>query len=53
MNDGKENFTRLVIGEKQGSYDIRIVDMDGDGDLDILLAGASSRNIVWYENPLR
>jgi hypothetical protein len=53
MNDGKENFTRMVIDDKQGSYDIRIIDMDGDGDLDILIAGANSRNIVWYENPLR
>jgi hypothetical protein len=50
-NDGEDNFTRSIIGEKQGSYDIRIVDMDGDGYPDILLAGASSRNIVWYENP--
>lgn len=53
VNDGKEKFTRMVIDEKQGSYDIRIIDMDKDGDLDILLAGASNRNIVWYENPLR
>lgn len=52
INDGEGNFTRHTIGEKQGSYDIRIVDMDGDGDLDVLLAGASNRNIVWYENPL-
>jgi len=52
INDGKENFTRHVIGEKQASYDIRIVDMDGDGKPDVLLAGASSRNIVWFENPL-
>jgi hypothetical protein len=53
FNDGKENFTRHVIAEKQGSYDIRIVDMNGDGKPDVLLAGASSRNIVWFENPLK
>jgi hypothetical protein len=52
INDGKGSFTRQVIGEKQGSYDIRVVDMDGDGKLDLLFAGASSRNIVWFENPL-
>jgi hypothetical protein len=50
FNDGKGNFSPQIIGEKQGSYDIRIVDMDTDGDLDVLLAGAASRNIVWYEN---
>ena len=52
INDGKGNFTRRVIAGNQASYDIRIVDMDGDGKPDILLAGASSRNIVWFENPL-
>lgn len=49
-NDGKGNFTRHVIDTKQASYDIRPVDMDGDGDLDILIAGHRSRNVVWYEN---
>ncbi len=29
------------------------VDMDGDSDLDILVAGQLSRNIVWYTNPLK
>lgn len=53
LNDGKGNFTRQIIGENQGSYDTRIVDMDGDGDLDVLIGGAGTRNIVWYENPLR
>jgi FG-GAP-like repeat len=53
LNDGKEHFTRQIIGEKQGSYDIRIMDMDGDGDLDVLIGGAATRNIVWYENPSR
>jgi hypothetical protein len=52
INDGKGDFTRQIIGEKQGSYDIRIIDMNGDGHPDILLAGASNRNIVWYGNPL-
>ena len=50
-NDGKANFKRHLIGENQGSYDIRTVDMDGDKDLDVLIAGHGSKNIVWYENP--
>ena len=52
-NDGKGRFTRHVIDEGQASYDLRIVDMDKDRDLDVLVAGHSSRNIVWYENPLK
>jgi hypothetical protein len=51
-NDGRGNFTRHVIGIGQGSYDTRAVDMDGDGDLDVLIAGHTSRNVVWFENPL-
>ena len=50
-NDGKGKFTAHVIGKDQGSYDTRTVDMDKDGDLDILIAGHGSRNVVWYENP--
>ena len=51
-NDGKGTFTRFTIGTDQGAYDIRAVDMDGDHDLDLLIAGHTSKNIVWYENPL-
>jgi len=34
----------------QGSYDMRAEDMDGDGDLDFLIAGHWTANVVWYEN---
>ena len=51
-NSGSGRFTRHLIGENQGAYDIRATDMDGDNDLDLLVAGHTSRNIVWYENPL-
>ena len=51
-NNGKGKFERQLIGKDQGSYDTRTVDMDGDGDLDILIAGHTSKNIVWFENPL-
>ena len=51
-NDGHGNFTRHTIGRDQGAYDIRAVDMDGDYDLDLLIAGHASNNIVWFENPL-
>lgn len=51
-NDGSGSFVRREVGSKQGAYDIRAVDMDGDYDLDLLIAGHSSKNIVWFENPL-
>ena len=25
--------------------------MDGDGDMDILVAGQKSENVIWFENP--
>ena len=53
LNDGQGNFSKRTLDENQGSYDTRAIDMDGDGDFDILIAGQASKNIVWYENPLR
>ena len=52
QNDGQGRFSRHLIGENQGSYDIRAVDMDRDGDLDLLIAGHFSNNLIWYENPV-
>ena len=52
-NDGRGFFIKHLVGENQGSYDTRAIDMDGDGDLDMLIAGHVSANIVWYENPMR
>ena len=52
-NDGKGNFTKKVLDENQESYDLRAIDMDGDGDLDMLNAGRASGNVVWYRNPLK
>ena len=52
-NDGKGDFTPQILGSEQAAYDIRAHDMDGDGDLDLLIAGQRSANVVWFENPLR
>ncbi len=51
-NSSNGQFRRHLIGDDQGAYDIRATDMDGDKDLDLLIAGHTSRNIVWYENRL-
>ncbi|MBK1875930.1 FG-GAP repeat domain-containing protein [Pelagicoccus mobilis] len=52
-NDGHGNFSKETIDENQSSYDLRAIDMDGDGDSDLLNAGHESKNIVWYENLMK
>jgi hypothetical protein len=47
-NDGNGNFTRHELSDSQQSYDIVIDDLDADGDLDIVVAGHESRNIVLF-----
>jgi hypothetical protein len=50
-NDGRGRFTTHIISPDQAAYDIRLIDMDHDKDLDVLIAGQLSQNVVWYENP--
>ena len=50
-NDGKGKFKNHLVAADQAAYDIRAVDMDLDGDLDLLIAGQASKNVVWCENP--
>jgi hypothetical protein len=52
-NNGKGRFKTHLIAPGQAAYDLRLTDMDGDGDLDILLAGQESRNVLWFENRLK
>lgn len=51
-NDGRGGFRMHTIFGDQSSYDARLVDMNGDGRPDLLVAGFESENVVWYENPL-
>jgi hypothetical protein len=48
-NDGRGVFTKRSIGTDQSAYDVRLVDMDADQDLDLLVAGHQSGNVVYYE----
>ena len=52
-NDGKGNFKTHIVAENQAAYDIRAIDMDADQDLDLLIAGQGSNNVVWLENPAK
>lgn len=44
---------RHGIFDRQGSGDLRAIDLDGDGDLDIVSAALDDNNvqISWFENP--
>ncbi|MGD9723369.1 MAG: FG-GAP repeat domain-containing protein [Pirellulales bacterium] len=53
-NDGDENFTRHTIRENppnDGRFDVevRVVDLDGDGDLDVISQG-DGLPVEWHEN---
>jgi hypothetical protein len=53
-NDGSENFTANII-DNTSSYSIgprglSLVDLEQDGDLDILAAAVTSDAFAWYEN---
>ena len=52
QNDGKGSFTAHDIDttNQQEAYDLKAVDMDADGRLDLILAGRETRNAVWYRN---
>jgi putative heme-binding domain-containing protein len=52
QNDGKGSFTAHDIDttNRQEAYDLKAVDLDGDGRLDLILAGRETGNAVWYRN---
>ena len=52
-NDGNENFTTHTITiAALGANSVYAVDVDGDGDMDVLSASAIDNKIAWYENLL-
>ena len=38
------------IATAEGAYDVEAVDLDGDGDMDVLTAALYSDQFAWYEN---
>lgn len=55
-NDGAENFTRYAFPVLPAGYDnsgvcsMKAMDMEGDGDLDVLVSALSNQAVIWYEN---
>lgn len=51
-NDGRGVFTPhdIDVGRQQQAYDLKAADLDGDGRIDLILAGRETRNAVVYFN---
>jgi hypothetical protein len=52
-NDGAQNYTEHLLTLPTAILrvpDIKVSDMDGDGDFDIIALGHNSDNLIWYEN---
>ena len=52
MNDGNQNFTGPIEIDALTSdgRSVTTVDLDGDGDIDVLSASGDTSRITWYEN---
>ena len=48
--DGSAWSETTVEGALSGAISVQAVDMDGDGDLDVLGAGQNSDEVLWWEN---
>ena len=50
-NDGNQNFTRdTITTTTTGGSSVYAMDLDSDGDMDVLSASSDDNKIAWYEN---
>ena len=52
-NDGAANPTfssNTIATNADYAFDVKVADIDGDGDLDIISASNNDDKIAWYEN---
>jgi len=49
--NGSSSFTRHVIATLVHPRSAKAADLDSDADLDVVVAGAWERSVVWYEGP--
>ena len=50
-NDGNENFFSHPISIRaNGATSVYAIDLDGDGNIDVLSASSIDDKIAWYEN---
>jgi len=53
INDGTGQFTRQQVDAEARGMDLEVRDLDGDGDTDLLVAGATGNNVLWFENTMK
>lgn len=50
-NDGSESFTKhSITTSASGGQSVHAIDMDNDGDIDVISASGNDNTISWYEN---
>ena len=50
-NDGDEYFTaHTITTSADGARSVFAIDVDGDGDIDVISASYNDDKIAWYEN---
>ncbi|KGE86773.1 FG-GAP repeat domain-containing protein, partial [Phaeodactylibacter xiamenensis] len=51
-NDGSGNFgaQQVITTSANGARSVYAMDLDGDGDADVLSASSNDDKIAWYEN---